>query len=198
MNTAGYLRWAAAPVKRSARPLLVSAMALWLFAGCTIGDVPAPVPEATTDAVPRTADRSGQPVTEAPDAGSGPLADVDPCGLVSADAASTLDLSGGTAKKVGAARVCRWRHEGTTLRGSFSVGVEIFDEHGLADLDGPRDSSTIGTHPAATVRDVTGGCRVGLGVGTSARVDVTAVGGEAELGCRLATRLAHLVEPRLR
>jgi hypothetical protein len=45
--------------------------------------------------------------------------------------------------------------------------------------------------------DAAGACGIGLGVGDTARVDSSAVGGERQLACQLAERLATIIETKL-
>lgn len=181
------------------RLLLVPALVL-VLAGCseqtpgnaTAGDEIPPSSEA------QVTTESSEETTTTTEAGT-PLADVDPCDLVSDAAATQLGLTGGTAETLGEARVCRWRLDGPTLNESFSVQVEIFEKRGLADIVGTniQQLPPIGTHQAASFIGTAGGCGVSVGVGESARVDNTAVGGNQQQGCQLVTQLATLVEPEL-
>lgn len=182
-------------------PLVLAALAVLTVAGCaekTAGSA-APADETTTTT---TDERPSEPSSEAP-AGSEPsgggLAEVDPCALVPAATLQTLQLTGGEAKKVGAARVCRWRRDGATLNESFTVSVEIFEAQGLADIVGTnvQQLPKIGTHDATSFVGPTGSCAVSLGVGTSSRVDNTAVGGDPQQACQLVAQLAPAVEPEL-
>lgn len=128
-----------------------------------------------------------------------PLAGVDPCGLLPAAFIKQhkLSLQSDGAEKIGRARVCRWRYEGTTLRESFTVGVEIFDDLGLDELVSDESSpTTVGGRPGRVFRQAA--LRgVALGVGESTRVDNTAVGGEEELARQWAADIAKAVEPNL-
>lgn len=184
--------------------VLVAAVAL---AGCTEKTPGAAVPgddttsTTGTDGTTGTDETSSEspPSTEPSGTNESGLADVDPCTLVPADALQTLQLTGGEAKTLGEARVCRWRHDGATLNESFTVSVEIFETLGLADLVGTniQQLPKIGSHDATSSVGPTGGCAVSLGVGPSSRVDNTAVGGDLQLACQLVAQLAPVVEPEL-
>jgi hypothetical protein len=176
---------------------------LWLLAGCA-GDGRNPavtglpragvsVPAASPSVPP-----SEPGVTATPGSDDTPIASVDPCSLVSTKDEAALGLSQRSAKKVGHVRLCRWRYEGRTLGETFTVGVELFEGWGLADLVGQnRKPGLVGGRRSMTVTGAGGNCRIGLEVTESSRVDATAVGGEVELACRLATRVAGVIEPRL-
>lgn len=184
------------------RPLLAAAAALLLLlSGCaeqTEGN-----PTATGDT---TIDRSittdpAEPTSEPSTTEEEPsgLADVDPCGLLDQAGLTSLGLTGGEAKTLGQARVCRYRHDGPTLNESFTVSVEVFDTLGLDDIVGAniQQLPKIGAHDAVSYIGPAGGCGVSLGVGDSSRVDNTAVGGGQDQGCQIVAQLAALVEPKL-
>jgi hypothetical protein len=190
------------------RPLLAAAAALLvLLTGCSeqTGGTPTgegggitdyePPPSSTDPDAPTG---SGEPSTGGEDPSG--LADVDPCGLVDQSGLASLGLTGGEEKEIGGARVCRWRHDGATLNESFTVSVEVFDSNGIADLAENTEVQQlpkVGSHDAVSFVDAAGVCGVSVGVGEDARVDSTAVGGDQQQGCALATRLATLVEPKL-
>jgi len=127
-----------------------------------------------------------------------PLAGVDPCTLVPAAALTRLRLADGASKTLGKARACQWRHEGATLRDSYTVSVEIYSTVGIDDLiaDDAR-STTVNGRPAKTASESQGACVVSLRLTDSSRVDNTAIGGEKAGACRLASELAAAVEPGL-
>jgi hypothetical protein len=188
------------------RPLLAAAAALLvLLSGCSeqTGGTPTAGGDGTVDRTittdPDAPTESSEPSSTGGDEPSG-LADVDPCGLVDQAGLDSLGLTGGEEKEIGGARVCRWRHDGASLNESFTVSVEVFDSNGLADLaenTNVQQLPKVGAHDAVSFVDAAGVCGVSLGVGEDARVDSTAVGGEQQQGCRLATQLATLVEPKL-
>lgn len=180
------------------RLLVLAALTAVALAGCA--------EKTSGSAVPTSVDeRPTEPMSEPPpssetsEPSDGGLVDVDPCELVPADALQTLGLTGGEAKTLGEARVCRWRHDGATLDESFTVSVEVFDTRGLADIVGTniQQLPKIGTHDATSSVGPTGGCAISLGVGASSRVDNTAVGGNLQQACQLVAQLAPVVEPEL-
>ncbi len=189
------------------RPLLAAAAALLvLLSGCseqtggtpTAGGDTGTTVDRTITTDPDAPTESSEPSTGGEDPSG--LADVDPCGLVDQSGLDSLGLTGGEEKEIGGARVCRWRHDGATLNESFTVSVEVFDSNGLADLAENTEVQQlpkVGSHDAVSFVDAAGVCGVSVGVGEDARVDSTAVGGDQQQGCALATRLATLVEPKL-
>ncbi|MFC0533679.1 DUF3558 family protein [Phytohabitans kaempferiae] len=177
---------------------ILTAAALLALAGCG-GSAPSAAPPATTVATRDTpAPLSPSTSAPSPSEAAGQLSDVDPCALLPEPAVARLGLTDATPKTLGQARVCRWRHEGTTLSDSFTVGVEIFERLGLDDLVATDiRATTVGDRPARSFTGPAGGCGMSLGVGTTARVDTTAVGGDEATACRLAAEMARAVEPSL-
>jgi hypothetical protein len=168
---------------------------LVLVAGCaerTSGD-----PSAGDEPTGSTG-TTDEPTSESSEEPSGGTADVQPCDVLDQADLTALQLTGGEDKKVGSARVCRYRHEGPTLNETFTVSIELFDTQKLADLNAPDITplSPIAGHEAVRFTDDTGTCGVSLGVGDS-RVDNTAVGGDQQLGCQFAEQLATTVAPKL-
>lgn len=183
--------------------LPATALALALVTGCAERVQGSPQaatgtagPPATTTTVTTPPRSSTEPPRD------GGLAALRPCELVDEAALASLGLTGGTEDTVGAAIVCRYRHDGPTLTESFTVSVEQFPTAGLADLldvvgDGAQRRPKIGSHDAVSFVDGAGVCGVSLGVTETSRVDHTATGGDQRLACQLAERLAVLVEPAL-
>ena len=187
------------------RPLLAVAAALVVLVSGgaeQTGGNPTAGDDPTTDVPSITTDPAEPTGTSEPSSGGeepGGLADVDPCGLVDAAGLSELGLTGGEEKTVGEARVCRYRFDGPTLNESYTVSVELFDGRGLTDIVGTniKQLPKVGSHDASSFTGPTGGCGVSIGVGTDARVDNTAVGGDPKQGCEIAAQLAAHVEPKL-
>jgi hypothetical protein len=158
----------------------------------------ATTPDRTITTKPNAPTGSSEPSTGGDE--PSPIADLQPCELVDQAGLSSLGLTGGEEDSVGSARSCRWRHEGATLDDSFTVSIELFDDEGFTDLaenTQVKELPKVGGHDAVSFVDAAGVCGVSLGVGDSARVDNTAVGGDQQQGCQLAARLAALVEPKL-
>jgi hypothetical protein len=135
-----------------------------------------------------------------PSPGDSPLANTDPCTLLTTSAQSQLGVSGGERRDLGTERGCRWRLRGPTETFIFDVAID--DQNGLNDV--PADATVktvadIGKHKAVQSASKQGGaCSVLLGVSDRSRVDATAVAGvDVNKGCELATQLAQLVEPQL-
>lgn len=181
------------------RPALATAAALLLLlAGCA--EQTAGNPSAGSEPTTTTTTTSDDPPTsDSEEPSEAGLADVSPCDLADDAALAAMSLTGGEEKEVGEARVCRFRKDGATINESYTVSIEIFDTQGLADIvaSDTKQLPKIGAHDAAQYTGTTGGCAVSLAVSEKSRVDATAVGGEPQQGCVLATQLAATVEPNL-
>ncbi|TWE14318.1 uncharacterized protein DUF3558 [Prauserella muralis] len=181
---------------------MVAAASVLLLAGCSERIQGSPAVDgaavSTTATVASPSSSTGSPA-EPPQVDSR-LADVEPCALADPAGLASLGLTGGSAESIGAARVCRYRHEGRTLKETFTVSVEIFETYGITDIVGRdiRPLPKMGSHDAVLFLEPTGGCAVSLAVTETSRIDNTAHGGDQQLACRFATRLAELVEPNLR
>ncbi|SDS65113.1 DUF3558 family protein [Jiangella sp. DSM 45060] len=185
-----------------------AAAVLLLLTGCGGDDDPAG--DAPTATGPATGEPSAVPsepsaAPSEPSASPSPggddtgLAALDPCAMADAAALASLGLTGGEAKELGEARVCRYRLEGATLDESFTVSIELFDGLGAADIVATdvQPLPPVGTHEAVTFTGTTGGCVVSLAVTETSRLDSTAVGGDPALACDHAAALAALAEPAL-
>jgi hypothetical protein len=141
----------------------------------------------------------GTPTQDNKPGTQGGLANVRPCELLEQAETAALRLSGGEEKRLGAARVCSWHREGATLWHSFSVILAVFENQGLSDLNAEniRQLTNIGTHKASSFVDSSGACGIAIVVSEVARVDASALGGDEQEACRLASQLASRVEPRL-
>jgi hypothetical protein len=189
-------------VRRSV--LLVSALAAMLAgtAACTSSTNGSPVPggSGTSAPAPPSSGETTDTGSSTPSPGDNPLANTDPCTLLTTSAQSQLGVSGGERRDLGTERGCRWRLRGPSETFIFDVAID--DQNGLKDV--PSDATVkpladIGKHKAVqSPAKQGGGCSVLLGVGDSSRVDATAVAGvDVNKGCELATQLAQLVEPQL-
>lgn len=125
------------------------------------------------------------------------FAGVDPCGLVSDELRVAFTLTDPREKQLADAHVCRFRLEGETLRSSYTVSVELFDGLGIDDIWAPdvQQLPDMGSHPAVRFSGPGESCRLALGVSESARIDVTANGGDFGPACDLVTALAEAIEP---
>lgn len=137
---------------------------------------------------------------------SGPLADVDPCDTILAKEKRTLKLYNERPKKLGDARVCRWRYAGATIEDSFTIGVAIFDDKGIDDLNPLTDPKpiTIGSHSGQMGGDPlsraqTGDCFVVIPVTDHSLIETQTTGSHRKWAekCEWSTRVMKLVEPRL-
>lgn len=125
---------------------------------------------------------------------SGPLADKDPCDLLSGSETSQLDVGDGESGKIGFGRRCRYKGDGTML------DVVIFDTLGLKDqeTDGQVKKTKVGGHDATESQTPLGGCVVAIGISDSTRVDIGAAAlQDAAKACTLSREAAQLLEPKL-
>jgi hypothetical protein len=146
--------------------------------------------------------RPGRPTTSTkPGSADSPLANVDPCTLLTSQGKAQLGISGGEKNNVGSARGCKWRLRGPT--DTYIFTVDINDRLGIKDIPQNiqlKELPDIGTHKA--VQDVNpaspGTCGVSLGVTESSRVRTQLVAGtDTTKACDLALQTAKLVEPQL-
>jgi hypothetical protein len=150
--------------------------------------------------------------TAAPDPEDSPLADLEPCSILTLDEAATL---GARAERdpygedeVGRARTCGWRVRGATgpetAGGSTdaTVVVAIYDTLAIEDMAPPESWEVTSLEPM-NGRDVqqklteTGTtCLIAVEVSDTSHVEVTATSGNGDM-CALALEGARLVEPDL-
>ena len=178
--------------------LLSVAAAVFGLAGCSEETSGSARPNPTSDPTTAATEQSEQSETTTTEEQASGLADVEPCDLLPASAATQLGLTEGTESSIGEDRTCRWRFEGTTLEDSFTVDLVLYDGRGVEEVVGTNITpTTIGGHSAVTFNDSTGGCIVSIAVGDTSRVDSLATGGNLQRGCELANQLAAAVEPQL-
>jgi hypothetical protein len=173
-----------------------------IVAGCGGGDAsrttadrtPETIADGDRPQIPTTEPTSEPSPTPTPAAAKAATAGLDPCALLTASEERQIGLTPGRPRQVGLARSCEW----TASR--YALSVAAFDTLGARDLVSdtkPRDLR-IGSHAA---RQGTGGvnsCVYALGVSKTSRVDViVAADGNTQRGCRIARRIAPLVEPKL-
>lgn len=133
--------------------------------------------------------------------GGSPLADTDPCSLLSASDQSTLGVGNGEKRTVGVARTCRWRLRGANETIIFDVG--ILEAAGITDVPSSiqvKQLPDIGGHKAAehTGGGGAGSCTIILGVSQKSRVDTNVIAGtDTQKACDRTMELARLVEPNL-
>lgn len=181
------------------RPVAAAFAALLLaLAGCsqstegnpTAVDTPTSQEQTTTSEEPTT--KSSEP------AGGDGLAAVEPCDLLDEGdlAALQLTLEG---EKTSGTRGCNYRREGATINESFAVGISLYDDEGLEDLNAEniQPLPKIGNHEAASFTELSGDCGISIVVSDTSRVDVGATGGDVQQGCQLTTQLATVVERKL-
>lgn len=119
-----------------------------------------------------------------------------PCSLLSSSDLTQLGVSTPpTSDKVGTAPDCS-----LDTSGNFTVGIALRTTSGLSDFTltgGSAHTITVGSHSAKQGVDNTGSCNVAIGVSSSSRVDVTALGDGNADPCPTALAVARLIEPKL-
>lgn len=134
--------------------------------------------------------------------GAGPLASVDPCSLLSQETATQNQLTPGAPEKEVGARTCHWDKNADENSAGYSLSVGIYDDAGLSQLN-TQDIITnypVGHHQGRLDKYTDlGTCKVALGVTDNSMVVVLGVdgGGALDNACKVATKFAPLVEPKL-
>lgn len=180
--------------------LLALAAALTACADSTAGTA-VPGNGGTEPTVGQSTKPGKQTTSTKPGSAASPLANVDPCTLLTSQGKAQLGISGGEKENIGSARVCKWRLRGPVDTYFFTVG--IYDRLGIKDIPQNiqlKELPDIGTHKA--VQDVDpanpGVCGVTLGVTESSRVRIQVLAGtDTTKACDLALQMAKLVEPEL-
>lgn len=189
-------------MRRSALLVPVLAMAFAGMVACSSATSGSPIPGATsgTDSAP-TSSQQTTGESSPPSTGSSPLADKDPCSLLTASAQSRFGVSDGKKHDVGDGRGCQW-----TLRGPSETtffAVQIYDNSGIKDIPAeskPKDLPDVGSHKAVQTQEIggPGSCSVILGVTDSSQVTASVLAGtDTSKACDLAHQLAEQVEPEL-
>ncbi|GAB3433433.1 DUF3558 family protein [Actinophytocola sediminis] len=177
----------------------VATAAIWLV-GCsseTPGSATSGEDEGTELQVP-----DGDGPTESPDpsestgsGGDSPAESLEPCDLLSTDDQATLSVSQGEEETIGGARSCTWQ-----ASGSHTVGTDVWDSLGLADVESKStpEPKRIGSHEAVQYTGDLGACAIAIELDETSRVDVISVaGGDLAKACTVANQAAELVEPKL-
>jgi hypothetical protein len=164
-------------------PLLAATIAL-VATGCSApaGGSPAPTtdPPASVSASPT----------------SGVSAAIDPCALLTGSEIQQFGLQPNGRDTAGGGRACSWYKN---LQ--YTVGIEVFDHAGLAQLSTTGRTITdhpVGSHDGRLVLSTGGGCGVFLAITKTSMVDVDTAGSPSDTqSCQLAEQYATFVEPRL-
>jgi Protein of unknown function (DUF3558) len=178
----------------------LAATLLVVLAGCTTRTQGNPIAGPAASSAPETTERTSTRKTRTgPPEADGRLADIKPCDLLDAGDRARLGLGDGKEETHGVARVCNWRHEGPTIRESYSVGVGLFDTHGLSRLNARniQKLEKIGRHEAVSFTELSDDCGIALLITETSRVDFGAVGTDNVLGCEIPLQLATIIEPKL-
>ncbi|MDQ3404806.1 MAG: DUF3558 domain-containing protein [Actinomycetota bacterium] len=139
--------------------------------------------------------------TSAPNTSDDVAKNIEPCDLVSAQAAQSLSLSGEPkVNETARSKSCSWRVNKGNVADSYNLGFTVFWERGIKDIvtTGEVETMKIGKHEAVRYQaDGGGACAVAFAISEKSRVDVTAVGGDASKLCAPVVEAAQAVELEL-
>lgn len=190
-------------MRRSVLLIPVLALAFAGIGACSSATSGSPVPgtQTSSDSGPTSQEPTNGPGSSSPSPTGSPLADKDPCTLLTSSAQSKFGISNGQKHDVGAGRGCQW-----TLRGPSETtffAVQIYDESGIKDIpaeSGAKPLPDIGSHKAVQTQENGGAgtCSVILGVTDSSQVTSTVLAGtNTQKACDLAHQVAEQIEPEL-
>ncbi|OLR92052.1 DUF3558 family protein [Actinokineospora bangkokensis] len=192
----------------AATAVVAAAVLLLGAAGCAQQVPGAAVAAMGADGPPR----AGAPTTAGPGTGAPgapptspgaatPLADLDPCAVLSDTARADLGVDGAPQPQRSASgRLCRWLvHDDPAVPDGYALGVSVFPGLGLDQVvaSSGKAQLTIGTRRA--VRSLRAGgsvCAVSVEITPTSRIDVQATSGsDGAAMCPTAERAARLLEP---
>ncbi|SDH90689.1 Protein of unknown function [Actinokineospora alba] len=180
---------------------VVSLLAIPLV-GCSTQEPGTPRPSDGITSTPRTSESrttpKPKPTTSKP---SSPLANVDPCGLLSDSDQTSLGIPAGRKRDIGKSRGCDWNKSGDF---GFSIGLN--GDIGLKDANyqgGTPRPIDIGKHEATTLENMGGGdgaCDIYIAITESSMVHITATSSGASdtpKACAKALAVAKTIDPKL-
>ncbi|SDD19890.1 DUF3558 domain-containing protein [Actinokineospora iranica] len=174
---------------------------LLTVAACSTDTPGTPVPGASTFPTDTTT-APKRPTSTTTKPADSPLADIDPCDLLTEEGKTQLGVSGpGEPDDTGSGRNCVWRLRGPERTFIFDAGVN--DKYGLNDLPSDlnnKDLPPIGGRKAVqtNLSAGPGTCTVHMFVTESTRASALVVAGDDQAkSCELALQMAQLIEPRL-
>jgi hypothetical protein len=145
------------------------------------------------------------PTTE-PEVPPGPLADVDPCEMVTLDQVGSLGVSAEPEgyEELGSARTCQWRVRNVTGpmgTDDATLVIAIYDDLATEDMAPPADwvvtpLPAIGDHEALQ-KSAGNTCFVALSMTDTAHIETSVTGNPNADICAVAVELAGIVEPTL-
>ena len=176
----------------------VLAVALALTA-CSQSSSGTPTPQNTTAETTTTSAKASTSNT----ASTSPIADIDPCTLLSSTERAQLgNLGEGERNDLGGGIGCGW-----AASGSHRATVVLNDKLSLDDFAKPGDQVIDFTVNGRQAKKIPGNekaatdnmCEIGLEIGPHARahIVVNMADGTAEEACQLAEQVAQAVEPKL-
>lgn len=132
-------------------------------------------------------------------AGSGKLADIDACKLITQEDGQKYQIISVERTDLGGARACSYRRADP----DYSVGVAIREETGLDVYNhdyGPTTDTIVAGYPAIQQKLPSGGCATSVGFTKSSRIDVD-VEASTELDndkwCKLSLEFAQIVASKV-
>jgi hypothetical protein len=145
------------------------------------------------------------PTTE-PEVPPGPLADVDPCEMVTLDQVASLGVSAEPEgyEELGSARTCQWRVRNVTGpmgTDDATLVIAIYDDLATDDMTPPTDwvvtpLPAIGDHEALQ-KSAGNTCFVALSMTDTAHIETSVTGNPDADMCAVAVEFAGIVEPTL-
>ena len=173
---------------------LATALAL---TACSQSSNGTPTPQDTTEATTSTTTKTGASST----ASASPIADIDPCDLLTPDERAQLGgLGEGERKDLAGGIGCSWG-----ASGSHRIGINLNDNLGIQDLKDPGGTGIDLTVNGRKARKIPGNdtagttdmCEFGLEIGPKTRALIVVVSTETEKSCQLADQAAQIFEPKL-
>jgi len=163
--------------------------------GCSSSTAGEALPTDTGNTTTSTTRSTGSSV---PRTSESPVAQIDPCLLLSDSERAQLGLGVGEPEKIGRSKLCQWQQSGV-----WTVGIGIKPDLAFkdADLRGATPIRVdIGRHEAYRVENADNGkaCEIFVVTGPSSFAQVTvAYGTDIPKACEKALPVAKIVDPKL-
>jgi hypothetical protein len=172
--------------------VLLFAVGIFGLAGCS-GSTPVASPVPSADA-PTSDEKKATSTATA-------TAAIEPCSLLNlSDISQYGSFAGPNSRSLGGARSCGFQRKLASASDTgLTVSINVRDKQGIStvnDVGNGLVSGQVngrGSVRASGVR----ACLVALAVGDEARVDVSITADSTQIACKVADKLANIVEPRL-
>jgi hypothetical protein len=189
-------------LKHAVRPALLLLVAgVFAVAGCSTAETGNPSPSSDPPAGSTSAPTSPAAPTGSSPGGVAATSSIEPCSLLSVnDLTQYGSFSGPESKELGGARACGFQRQlASASDKELGVTVNVRDKQGIDsvnDLGNGKQTGKVNGR-AAVKTSGAGACVIALGVGDSARVDVSITAGTVDEACTVVDKLADVVEPKL-